>query len=145
MSPTSISHPAYIGPSFGDARVHDAMRVGLVTCRPGASPADAARMMAGYGIHCLIVADPGTGGHTQPLGVVEALDVARAEADGRERVEEIATEPVTIASDAPLADAARAMAEGRVSHLIAVHPGTDRPVGVVSTSGLTAVLAWGRS
>ena len=73
--------------------------------------------------------------------MTEYAEVARAEADGRERVEEIATEPVTIASDAPLAEAARAMAEGRVSHLIAIQPGTDRPVGVVSASGLTAVLA----
>ncbi len=143
MSPTSISHPAYIGPAFADARVHDAMRVGLVTCRPSTSPADAARMMAGYGIHCLVVADPATG--AQPLGVVDALDVARGEADGRERVEEIATEPVKIDSDARLADAARSMAERRTSHLIAVQPGTDRPVGVVSASGLAAVLAWGRS
>ena len=113
MSPTSTSHPAYYGPAFADARVNDAMRVGLVTCRPSASPADAARMMAGYGIHCLILADPATGGHTQPLGVVDALDVARGEADGRERIEEIATEPITIDSDAPLADAARSMAERR--------------------------------
>lgn len=145
MSPTSTSHPAYYGPAFADARVNDAMRVGLVTCRPSASPADAARMMAGYGIHCLILADPATGGHTQPLGVIDALDVARGEADGRERIEEIATEPITIDSDAPLADAARSMAERRTSHLIAVQPGTDRPVGVVSASGLAAVLAWGRS
>ena len=105
------------------------MRVGLVTCRPSTSPADAARMMAGYGIHCLILADPATGGHAQPLGVVDALDVARGEADGRERIEEIATDPMTIDSDAPLADAARSMAERRTSHLIAVQPGRIVPWG----------------
>ena len=121
------------------------MRVGLVTCRPECSPTDAARMMTGYGIHCLIVADPAKGGHNLPLGMVDALDVARGEADGRTRVEEITSEPVTIDSDAPLADAARAMAEQRTSHLIAVQPGTDRPVGVVSASDVAAVLAWGRS
>ena len=145
MTPTNLSHPAYIGPAFADAKVDDAMRVGLVTCRPSASPKDAARMMAGYGIHCLIVADPATGGHSQPLGMVDALEVARGEADGRARIEEIATEPVTIDADAPLADAARAMAEQRISHLIAVQPGTDRPVGVISASDVAAVLAWGRS
>jgi CBS domain-containing protein len=145
MSPTDISHPAYYGPAFAEARVRDAMRVGLVTCMPSATPSDAARMMTGYGIHCLIVADAATGGHTEPLGVVDALDVARAEAEGRGSVGEIATEPVTVNSDAPLADAARAMAEHRTSHLIAVQPGTDRPVGVVSASGIAAVLAWGRS
>jgi CBS domain-containing protein len=139
-----MSSPAYFGPAFSDAKVRDAMRVGVVTCMPSASPGDAARMMAGYGIHCLIVADA-SGGHTQPLGVVDALDVARAEAEGSGTVGEIAGEPITIESDAPLADAARSMAEHRTSHLVAVQPGSDRPVGVISSSGIAAVLAWGRS
>jgi hypothetical protein len=37
------------------------------------------------------------------------------------------------------------MAEHRTSHLVAVQPGSDRPVGVISSSGIAAVLAWGRS
>jgi CBS domain-containing protein len=72
--------------------------------------------------------------------------VARAEADGRaSTVGEIAaTDVTTIDSNAPLSAAARAMAESRIAHLVAVQPGTDRPVGVISASGLTSVLAWGR-
>ena len=54
-----------------------------------------------------------------------------------------ATEVVTIDSSAPLTRAARLMAEQRISHLVAVQPGTDRPAGVISASGLAAVLAWG--
>ncbi|HEU0024172.1 MAG TPA: CBS domain-containing protein [Thermoleophilaceae bacterium] len=145
MSPTSVSHPAYYGPAFANAKVHDAMRVGVVTCLPDASPADAARVMAGYGIHCLVVTDPDPAGHGRARGVVDALDVARGEAEGRKRVDEFVTEPVTIDSNASLADAARLMAERVTSHLVAVQPGTDRPVGVVSASGIAAVLAWGRS
>jgi CBS domain-containing protein len=123
------------------------MRVGVVTCLPETSLEDAARMMAGYGIHLLVVADLETGQHTSSWGAVDALDLARAEADGRATtVGEIAvTGMVTVDSNAPLATAARQMAEHRISHLIAVQPGTDQPVGVVSSSGITAVLAWGGS
>jgi CBS domain-containing protein len=78
---------------------------------------------------------------------VDALGVARAEADGKVRsVGEIATRDLaTIDSNAPLSEAARLMAERRTAHLVAVQPGTDQPAGVLSASGLAAVLAWGRS
>lgn len=146
MSATRVNEPTYSGPAFSDARVYDAMRVGVVTCRPDTSLADAARIMYGYAIHCLIVADPESGRHARSWGVVDALDVARAEAEGRARTvgEIAASELVTIESGAPLTEAARLMADQRISHLVAVQPGTDRPVGVISTSGLAAVLAWGR-
>ena len=145
MSATTVPERTYVGPAFANAKVHDAMRVGVVTCRPDTSLADAARIMTGYGIHCLIVADPQAGPHARSWGVVDALDVARAEAEGRTgAVGEIAaTELVTIDSSAPLTRAVRLMAEQSVSHLIAVQPGTDRPVGVISASGVAAVLAWG--
>jgi CBS domain-containing protein len=144
---TTTSQRSYIGPAFEDAKVHDAMRVGVVTCLPDTSLNDAARMMSGYGVHLLIVADAESAGHTRDWGAVDALDVARAEAEGRVRaVGEIAvTDLQTIDSNAPLSTAARQMAEHGIGHLIAVQPGTDRPVGVLSAAGLTAVLAWGHS
>jgi CBS domain-containing protein len=147
MSASRTAQPSYIGPAFEDARVYDAMRVGVVTCTPGTSLQDAARMMAGYGIHCLVVAAAEAGRHAESWGVVDALDVARAEAEGKAKSvgEVAAAEVVTIDSDAPLSEAARVMAEQRSSHLVAVQAGTDRPVGVLSASGLAAVLAWGRS
>lgn len=145
MSAATVNERTYIGPAFAHARVYDAMRIGVVTCRPDTSLADAASIMTGYRIHCLFVAAPQAGPHARSWGVVDALDVARAEAEGRtDAVGEIAaTDVVTIDSSAPLTQAARLMAEQRVSHLVAVQPGTDRPVGVISASGLAAVLAWG--
>ena len=54
---------SYIGPAFEDAKVHDAMRVGVVTCRPETKLADVARMMVGYDIHSVVVSDvQGEGG-----------------------------------------------------------------------------------
>jgi CBS domain-containing protein len=145
MSASGVNEQTYIGPAFADAKVYDAMRVGVVTCRPDTSLADAARMMASFRIHCLIVADPQSGRHARSWAAVDALAVAGAEAEGRAgTVGEIAaTEVVTIDSSAPLTQAARVMAEQGISHLVAVQPRTDRPVGVISASGLAAVLAWG--
>ena len=68
MSATTVTERTYIGPAFADAKVYDAMRVGVVTCRPGTSLADAARIMTGYQIHCLIVADPEAGAHARSWG-----------------------------------------------------------------------------
>ena len=138
---------SYVGPAFADAKVHDAMRVGVVTCQPSTTLEDAARTMNGFGIHCLIVADAKSGGHTGDWGVVDALDVARAEAEGKaSTVGEVAvTDAVTIDSNAPLST--RRPPHGRERQLA---PGGGaawhRPTGgVISTTGLTAVLAWGRS
>jgi CBS domain-containing protein len=138
---------SYLGPAFADAKVYDAMHVGVVTCGPDTSISDAARMMTGYGIHCLIVADVDPDGRIHHRGVIDALEVAAAASDARARtVAEIATtELLTIESNARLEEAARLMAEHRQTHLVAVQPGSDRPVGVISASGLMAVLAWGRS
>jgi CBS domain-containing protein len=146
MTATRPAQRTYVGPAFQDAKVHDAMRLGVVTCTPYTSLEDAARIMAGYGIHCLLVSDVEDESHARSWGVVDALDVARAEADGDVLdVGEIASRDVaTIDSNAPLAQAARLMAEAKTTHLVAVQPGTDRPVGVIGASGLAAVLAWGR-
>jgi CBS domain-containing protein len=38
---------SYVGPALDDAKVHDAMRVGVITCRPETSLNDVARMMVG--------------------------------------------------------------------------------------------------
>jgi CBS domain-containing protein len=146
MEATSIRQRTYVGPAFAEAKVQDAMRVGVISCTPDTSLADAAQMMSGYGIHCLFVADVDSRRHTRSWGLVEALDLARAEAEGRAKTvaDAAATEVVTIDSNAPLSAAARLMAEEGAFHLVAVQPGTDEPVGVVSASGLTAALAWGR-
>ena len=132
----------YAGPPFHQARVRDAMRVGVVTCRPDTTLADASRMMVGYGIHSVVVSDPAD--PSAAWGIVSALDVARASADGTldTTAGQVATRDVlTIPSDASLRDAADLMARHGVSHLIAVQPETGQPVGVVSALGLTTVAA----
>ena len=79
---------SYVGPPFADAKVHDAMRVGVITCRPETKLVDVARMMVGYDVHSVVVSEVG---ERDPWGIVTSLDLARApgeigRASCRERV-----------------------------------------------------------
>jgi CBS domain-containing protein len=145
MNTIGVTQRSYVGPAFKDAKVHDAMRVGVVTCQPETKLVDVARMMVGYDIHSVVVAD--VGGEGTPWGIVTTMDLARVADDLESRsAEEVAsTDLVTIRSDAPLERAAKLMAEERVTHLLACEPGTGRPAGVLSARGLAAALAYGRS
>jgi CBS domain-containing protein len=136
---------SYIGPRFKDAKVHDAMRVGLVTCRPETTLASVARMMVGYGIHSVVVA--GLQGESGQWGIVTSLDLARV-ADALDSVtagEMSSTDLVTISSNESLERAAKLMAEHGVTHLIAVQPDTGQPAGMISARTIAAALAYGGS
>jgi CBS domain-containing protein len=134
---------SYVGPAFADAKVRDAMRVGVVTCRPETTLADVARMMIGYDIHSVVVAD--VEGEAGMWGIVTSLDLARRpdEVGSLTAGEVASTDLVTVDSNESLARAAELMAEHRVTHLIAVQPGTGRPAGMISARGLAAALAYG--
>jgi CBS domain-containing protein len=134
---------SYVGPAFADAKVRDAMRVGVVTCRPETALADVARMMVGYDIHSVVVSD--VQGEAGMWGIVTSLDLARRPDElGSLTAGEVAsTDLVTVDSSESLARAAELMAEHRVTHLIAVQPGTGRPAGMISARGLAAALAYG--
>lgn len=136
---------SYIGPPFKDAKVHDAMRVGVVTCRPETNLANVARMMVGYGIHSVVVAD--VQGETGLWGIVTSLDLARV-ADKLDSVtagDAASTDLVTISSNESLEQAAKLMAQHGVTHLIAVQPDTGQPAGMISARTIAAALAYGGS
>jgi CBS domain-containing protein len=134
----------YVGPPFEQARVHDAMRIGLVTCRPETPLRDVARMMSTYGVHAILVADLGDPGGERPWGVVSDLDIVAAtgsDLQARTARDVASTELVTVAADETLERAAQLMAEHEIHHLVALQPETGRPVGVISTLGLAGALA----
>jgi CBS domain-containing protein len=136
---------SYFGPAFGDAQVHNVMRVGVVTCRPETKLADVARMMVGYDIHSIVVAEVG---EASPLGIVTSLDLAKVpdELDSLTAGDIASKDLVTIKSNESLENAANLMADHGVSHLIVVQPEQeDRPAGVISARDLTLALAYGRS
>jgi CBS domain-containing protein len=134
---------SYVGPPFEDATVHDAMRVGVITCHPETKLTDVARMMVGYSAHSIVVADVEGGGDL--WGIVTSLDLAAA-ADRLKSLtagEVASTDLITIRSNEPLKRAAELMAEHRVTHLIALQPDSDQPVGMISARGIAAALSYG--
>jgi CBS domain-containing protein len=140
-----VPQARYVGPSFDKARVHDAMRVGVVSCRPQTPLRDVARIMVGYQIHSVVVDDPEASMH--PWGIVSDLDLATAATSdiGELTAGDVAkADLVTVPANATLERAAQLMAEHQVSHLMAIQPDTGRPVGVISALGLATVVAAGR-
>jgi acetyl-CoA synthetase len=135
---------SYLGPAFDDAKVHNAMRVGVITCRPQTKLSDVAKMMVGYDAHSVVVADVDEGGL---WGIVTSLDLARAadQLDSMTAADVASTDLVTIPSDASLRDAGKLMDQHRISHLIAVQPEDGRPAGVISSRDLAAAAAFGGS
>ena len=131
---------SFLMPSFEHARVSDVMRHGVISCEPEASLQSVARIMVSYHIHSVVVAMSG-----DVWGVVSAVDVLRLAGSDGERLDAgqvASTDFLTIASDAPLAEAARVMRENRVAHLIVTGSG-GAPVGVLSTLDIAGTLAWG--
>ncbi|HSI81026.1 MAG TPA: CBS domain-containing protein [Solirubrobacterales bacterium] len=136
---------SYVGPAFGDATVRDAMRVGVITCRPETRLADVARMMVGYDVHSVVVADLQEG--ERPWGIVTSLDLARGaeEIAGLSAADVATTDLITVSASDSLDHAAALMASHGVTHLVVVQPEDGEPVGVLSAKGLAAALAYGRS
>ena len=134
----------YVGPEFEHARVHDVMRVGVVTCQPETSLRDVARIMVGYQIHSLLVGDVGSG--ESPWGIVTDLDLAAAASDLSEQTaRDVASrELVTVPANETLAGAATLMADRECTHLLAVQPDTGKPVGVISALSIASVIAAGQ-
>ena len=104
---------SYVGPAFDKAKVHDAMNVGVVTCRRETSLVDAARMMVGYEMHAVVVSSFGE--DRRAWGIVTSMDVVRAgEEVGSLTAGDVATtDLVTIESNEPLSKAARVLDEHR--------------------------------
>lgn len=130
---------------FADATAAGAMHAGIVTCAVDATVTEIAAAMAGARIHCVVVAGVAGAGGSERLtwGVLSDLDLMAALAgdDTATAASLAATSTVTIESGEPLTEAARIMAEEQVTHLVVVEPGTDRPVGVLSTLDVARAAA----
>ena len=132
--------------SFSTASVAEAMRHGIISCRPETSLMTVARMMAGNHVHSIVVEDTVTGEDGgRPWGIVSDIDLARvgAEAENLTAADVCSTDVVTVDHDQTVARAAQLMAEHETSHLIVVDS-RQHPVGVISTLDLAGIIAWGR-
>ena len=140
MKPGSRRRPV---PVSARIRVADAMHRGVLTCSRESSLAHVAELMTRRRVHCVVVTDKPE--DAQSLwGVVSDLDLAAA-ASVRDLEEQSAgaaamTAALTIAPEETLQRAARLMTEHGATHLVVVDPAERRPVGVLSTLDVAAVL-----
>jgi CBS domain-containing protein len=140
---------AELPPAVANATVADAMRHGVLTCRPDTPVRHVARMMVSNGVHAVLVRGAGAAQHgvDHQWSMVSDLDVARAagrSARGEDVVAADACGPALTAHPGEkLTDAARRMADRHVSHLLVLEEETGEPVGVISALDVAAVWAWG--
>ena len=147
MSPSGTTSDTlrhtFRSPSFEDATVLDAMRLGVITCPPDATLREIARVLATYRVHSVVISESDG---DRPWGIVSDIDLAAAADKDLDRVtarDIWRSQLVTVQADQELGQAARLMAEHRVAHLVVVQPHSGQPVGVLSTLDLAGVLAWG--
>lgn len=127
------------------AKVEDVMHKGVVTCSLHAPMTVVARKMAANRIHCVVVwNEPARNEAAELWGVVSDLDLVKIAAaeDLSHRTAGVsaATPALMVTPDETLGRAAQLMAEHEVTHLVVVDPQTAKPVGVLSTLDLAAVL-----
>jgi CBS domain-containing protein len=147
MSPSgttsdTIRH-TFHSPSFENATVLDAMRLGVITCPPEATLREIARVLATHRVHSVVISESDG---DRPWGIVSDIDLAAAADKDLDKVtarDIWRSRLVTVKADQELGHAARLMAEHHVAHLVVVQPHSGQPVGVLSTLDLAGVLAWG--
>jgi CBS domain-containing protein len=146
--PTQLSHGSHLMPRLERATVSDAMHPGILRCEPDASLTDVARMMATHHVHCIVVMGVV---HEQPMeslawGIISDLDLLRAgiRSGVEQTARTLAAQPVvTVDPTTLLPEAGERMLAHKVSHLVVVQAGSQRPLGILSTLDIAAVLAWG--
>lgn len=143
------SHGSYLMPSLEHATVSDAMHPGILACEPDASLTEVAQTMATHHVHSLAVVGIS---HEEPRcavwSVISDLDLVRAgiQAGEPQSAGAIAQQPlVTVEPTLPLREAGELMLRHTVSHLVVVEPGTQRPIGILSTADIAGVIAWGEA
>jgi CBS domain-containing protein len=141
---------SFLMPSLGHANVSDAMHPGVLFCEPEATLREVARVMATHHVHCVVVMGVMRGAPMESLGwgMVTDLEVLRAGIrDGAEPTAgALARQPlITVEPTMPLREAGELMLGHGVSHLVVVQPGSQRPIGVLSTADVAGVLAWGEA
>jgi CBS domain-containing protein len=131
-------------PQIAALRVEDAMHAGVLTCDRDAPLSEVAGTMARELVHCVVV-ESGSGGSGPPWGIVSDLDLVAAATVrdlGEQTAGGSAASPVVMVTpEETLERAAQLMTEHGTSHLIVADRERIRPVGVLSTLDIAAILA----
>ncbi len=136
-------------PSFDKGIVGDVMRTGVMTASPDAPLRDIAATMADYRVHSVVITDLELGsGEQRAWGIVtdaDILEATRSDIDGLTARDCAASELITVTPGESLEHAAQMMSEHEASHLLVADPETGRPVGMISSLDIAAVVAHGRA
>jgi CBS domain-containing protein len=120
-----------------EIRVEEAMHHGVLTCALETRLSDVAAMMAENKVHCVVGLGDVTEDDTRLWGVISDQDLVAAAATGdvggRTAGGTAATEVVTVAPGDSVRKAAELMSLHRVTHLLVLDAGSDRPLGIIST------------
>lgn len=144
METTEQHHHAQ-GPGYEEAKVEEVMHPGVLTCPPETPLRTVARMMSSYSVHAIVVTDLDAEGDDdeRAWGIVSSLDLIRARTSGADEPTAggvAGTDVVTVSAGDPLSSAAQLMADHGTEHVVVANV-RGRPVGVVSTRDVAAVLA----
>jgi CBS domain-containing protein len=133
---------------FESATVADAMSPGVISCPPETPLRIVARMMSTFNVHSVFVFEhqDEDDEDVQLWAIVSDLDLVAAsqlDLDSRTAGASAVTPLVSVPSNAPIQDAAELMAQNGVAHLAVIDPGSQRPVGVISTLDIARSIAAG--
>ncbi len=140
----NVSHSRAV-PPLHRFTVGEAMHRGVLAVPLRAPLAQVAETMAKHHVHCVVAlgetADKGSSRVWGLVGDLELTRIACTEGlQGRTAGGSATTELVTVVPTDSVHHAAELMTEHDVSHVIVVDPHTDRPVGVLSTLDVAAIL-----
>lgn len=122
--------------------VREAMHEGVLSCPEDTPLSTVAELMAGRGVHCIVVTeadDLGVWGVISDLDLVAAAGVR--DLDAQCAGGSAATPALAIGPGDTLQRAAQVMTEHGAAHLVVVDDDSGRPVGVLSTLDIARVLA----
>jgi CBS domain-containing protein len=136
-------------PSFEQGTVGDVMSVGVMTASPDSPLRKVAGIMAESRVHSVVITDLEHGSHEQRAwGIVTDADILEAvqrDLDELTARDCAASELITVTPGESLDHAAQLMSEHEATHLLVADPETGRPVGVISSLDIAAVVARGHS
>jgi CBS domain-containing protein len=134
---------------FSELAISEVMHSMIFDCPPQTPLHEIASLMAENSVHCVLVDGIARGPHHSERlvwGVISDVDLMRAAGAGemdRQAGDLAASEIVTVERGEDVQRAAELMGEHKCAHLIVTDPGSDRPIGVVSSLDVARALVWG--
>src|SRR6188472_692411 len=140
-----MTKPSPLPSSLDEIQIDEVMSHGVLSC-PLETPLRAvAELMARHQVHCIVGFGDVTEDDTNLWGVISDLDLVAAAAagdiDGRTAGGSAATEVITVGPHETVRRAAQIMSEHGAAHLVVADPGSDKPLGVISTLDVAAMVA----